>query len=47
VVTYTPAQEAEIYRELMALPPGSILQTVADEDYHLRLVAKACVGVSN
>jgi hypothetical protein len=42
VVNYTPEQEAEIYRELMTLPGDSILQTVADEDHHLRAALKAC-----
>ena len=42
VVNYTPAEEAQIYAELMALPPDSILHKVADEDYHLRQIAKAC-----
>lgn len=41
-VSYTPSEEAEIYTDLMALPPGSVLRKVADEDYHLRLLAKAC-----
>ena len=41
-ISYTPAEEAEIYAALMALPPDSILHKVADEDYHLRVELAAC-----
>lgn len=42
VINYTPAQEAEIFAALTALPSDSILHTLAEEDYHLRTELKAC-----